>query len=756
MSHVHSNRTWLQAGFAVVLAAALSIPLYLPGCSPADGGNQNTNTNGNDNDNGNMSTMTIRQDTTMETLTVGAAEMLAVENGAVVTVTGDATVDGRMMAIDNLLTLKVDGDLVIGGTLTAMRDDAVVSDDTPFRDHPVGVHIIAAGAVTFGAAAAIKTNGSVVLTDDEGVLAMTPQEQFDQVEDVSGDELTTLVPLPPDNPAFDEPAPAARVRGSRGALPPVVISGVWPDPTGPAPAGDRPVIVFRFNGNRDLNLMDWTVNGPPAPDGADADPMNNTPPRPGKNGLRLNIWNNGGAINVQDVVFNLADGGDGGNDVSTCGTATGEDGGNSGNFRMTASGGINFNGPVTINPGRSGDGGSATVNKGAAGAAGCPGDTGDGATATGGDGADNRKRIFARGNVNGLANITLGDVIAGSGGPAMANACDGGPGLPCCDGGPGGGATATGGDGGEASLSISGLPLTPGDVIGGDGGDATAAGGDGGLGGSCKFLDGGDGGAGGAATAASGAGGNGSGGMASVGGDNGDATATGGSGGNGGDSGFGTPGGGGALGGAMTTAGAVGTGDTSGTAGPTDATDGIMGLPGGNLAVSILCIPIGNYVPGVPGPIDAGVFPGPVFDETLTTQLGTIEVEFVDTGGQFNYQLGANPAHVGIGDGRLDVRVSTLQSGAGSGVIGGLRIVPIQGFNINAKRPLEVRALNGAGEVVGQQTFDTIPDNFGRLEDPTVAALDALFNVDASVESFQILAPFDTFVTIYRIYLLDP
>ena len=69
-------------------------------------------------------------------------------------------------------------------------------------------------------------------------------------------------------------------------------------------------------------------------------------------------------------------------------------------------------------------------------------------------------RIFVRGNVAGVGNISIGAVTAGDGGAATATACDGGPGLPCCDGGPGGAASATGGKGGDASLNLGGSAIT--------------------------------------------------------------------------------------------------------------------------------------------------------------------------------------------------------------------------------------------------------------------------------------------------------
>ena len=129
--------------------------------------------------------------------------------------------------------------------------------------------------------------------------------------------------------------------------------------------------------------------------------------------MRLNIWNNSGAINiVNNVTLNLPAGGDGGAATADCADATGGNGGTSGNFRMTASGGIDLSsGTLTLNAGKGGDGGKATVVEGAAAASGCPGEDGDTATATGGIGADNKKRLYAKGNVSGIENVTIGPII---------------------------------------------------------------------------------------------------------------------------------------------------------------------------------------------------------------------------------------------------------------------------------------------------------------------------------------------------------
>lgn len=710
-----------------------------------------------------MADETISADRTVASFTVAAGAVTAIENNAVVTVTGDATIDGTLFAERGMLTLIVEGDLTINGALRANDSETDPGDDSgPLAQQPFGIHIILGdGTLTIGPSATLQSTGPIVITDDPTVLDQTANDLFDEVEDVSGDDLPTLVPLPDNENDNANGVPKTKlqpVQQGGAVLPPIVVGGTWPPVGAPAPRGDRPIVIFRFMGSRPLNLDGWTVNGPAAPNGAGADrgmdAGTNANGGNGKNGMRLNIRNNGGPINIVNrVELNLPNGGDGGAATAVCATARGGDGGNSGNFRMTAAGGIDIsNGTLVINPGRSGDGGAATVSEGAAGGPGCPGETGRAARAEGGDGHDNRKRLFVRGNVAGVANIEIGDVRAGDGGPATANACAGGEGIACCNGGLGGKGTAIGGDAGDASLNIAGLPVTTGMAIGGNGGPAEATGGDGGDGGPCKFGDGGDGGRGGDAEATGGSGGsatnNGMGGTMA--GNGGNAIATGGMGGDGGNAGLGEPGTGGAGGGAMANAGGAGPG---GMAGQATAIDGMMGADGGDITVTLFCIGLA-FVQDAPGPIPPDRYRGPVLAEDNTTELGSIDV-VLEPGTDVNYQRGQNPPHIGIGNGALVVDVASMQLTDGlPGIVNGLRITPLQGFGIDEANPLVVEALDATGEVIGMQAFGEIPQNFTNPANP--ASIDAIFDVEVSVDAFRVVAPDGTFVTILRVYLIDP
>lgn len=717
---------------------------------------------------GDVPSETYREDTTLESLTIASGDLHSVENNAVVTVTGDATIDGRIIAGNSRITLRVEGALIINGRIETGGDaPSDESLDQPLATQSVGVTLIVGeGAVTFGPTASISTRGHVVVTDDDSVLSETPRSLYDEVEEVGGDDLATLVPLPPDNSAFDDGGAPKLLDKlpvlQQGAGAPITIGGVWP-PAGAAPIpGDRPVVIFRFHGSRPLNLDGWTVNGPAAPPGENADqtenPSESATGSNGKNGMRLNIRNNGGPINiVNNVVLNLANGGDGGRASAACGSATGGAGGLSGNFRMTASDGIDLSqGTLTINAGRGGHGGAAEVEPGAAGANGCPGDDGDGGEALGGPGGDNRKRLLARGNIVGIENVIIGALSGGNGGNATALTCDGGDGDPCCDGGKGGDAEATGGKGGDASLNVSGLPVTVGDVTGGNGGNAAATGADGGDGGDCKFLDGGNGGDGGNAEATGGAGGGATntGGPAS-GGDGGTATATGGTGGDGGDSGFGVPGVGGAGGEAVAEGGEAGAGTTAGSAGADAATDGDPGTDGEEMDVVLYCIYIADFIGAIPGTIAPGEYTGSVTQVGSEATVGTITVEFLNVP-LAQYQSGGNPVpHIGIGNGTLRIDVTSFELLNGThGIIGGISVETLFGIGLSESSPLRLQALDANGELIGEGTFPEVPDNSQRPDE--AEAVSTQVEVDESVALFDIVAPSGSFVTIIRVYLLDP
>lgn len=757
------NHLRSRPALGAMVTTLLVISWTGPGCNIGGG---NSNGNHAANDNVIRPGETISSDMTVDSLTLREGESITVTNGAVITITGDLVLDGSIISTTGPVTLVIGGAATIGGGIRAVRDEPVTGDDTaPMSQQPTGIFVVVGhGGLTMGAAAVLETDGHTVITDDAEILDRSPRSLADELEDVGSDDLPTFVPLPPESDAFADTTSARTVRDrtrpplTRQAAPlaPILVSGVWPPDGAPPPATDQPIVILRFHGPRDVFIVDWRVHGPPAPAGAANDqsgsPGSNATGGKGKNGLTLNIRNNGGPINVQgDVTLILSDGGDGAAATAVCATATGGDGGKPGNFRMTAAGGIDLTlADLTIVPGRGGNGGAAVVRAGARGASGCGGQDGGDAIAQGGRGADHRKALFVRGNISGLENVTIAAVIAGNGGPATATACDGGDGDECCAAGMGGDAVATGGRGGDASIDVKGLPVTVGDCVGGTGGNATATGGNGGKGGDCKFEDGGDGGDGGDATAAGGAGGSATGGTA-IGGNGGRATATGGNGGDSGGSALGEPGFEGFGGFGTATGGAGGAPD--GAAGTPVQSDGRDGSEGSSPELVVFCFPV-VVIPHQNGAIAAGAYEGPLVNPQNDEVVGSLTIRLQEQAGA-EYSRGQNPDHIGIENGILEIDMTSL---TGAGVdpsrIAGIRIAPLYATGISNKSPLRVEARDADGFVLGSQLFDSVPDNQNNPEEPST--LEAIFNAPGSIALLRIVVPEGAFVTIIEFCLIDP
>lgn len=229
---------------------------------------------------------------------------------------------------------------------------------------------------------------------------------------------------------------------------------------------------------------------------------------------------NGGDLTVEaqgDITFNgqgggttvrLSSGGKGGDatvlgrDPGGSATAEGGAGGDGGNVRVEATGGISVSpGGLTLLVGVGGAGGEAVANAGNGLDAGVGAATdGGSATATGGAGGSSIEgQLRAAGNVTGLGNISVAGGDGGFGGDATAVGGKGGDGnLDFPHGADGGAMAANGGAGGEArARSPSGTPLG----VSGNGGNIRLVGGRGGEGANrCSIPDsggvGGDGGRG--------------------------------------------------------------------------------------------------------------------------------------------------------------------------------------------------------------------------------------------------------------------
>lgn len=468
-------------------------------------------------------------DTTIEgNLDISRSQTVVLKNGVQLSVKGDATIGGTVRCEGGSLRLVVDGTLSADGALRCADGD---------------VHIVARGPVAFSKEATVASSGSVQVVRDTGSLALDDaalEALYSETGEDSGAG-TRIGPMIEGGrigggvsrktsqtlvrSAFGEAAlsfmnvaEAQTARDKEGnPIPGVVISGTWTvGEGGPPPSGvevqtpdkkiKKIILNFAFGADRDVMLQNFRLVGPKGRSGeSDEGKSCNAKGSDGENAFRFRVKARN--ITLDEFRLELGDGGDGGasETIKDCdpGIARGGNGGEAGNFKMTAEGEIRIN-SLHIVPGRGGFGGSAIAH-GKDGESACPGKKGGDAIATGGDGGKNKKELAAAGAVQGIGNVTIDPVVGGYGGSAKANPGKGGNGSACkCAGGLGGKGTARGGQGGDASLSgISGASQ------GGDGGSAGSRGGTGGEGGMCALdqATGGNGGKGGDAKSTGGAGG---------------------------------------------------------------------------------------------------------------------------------------------------------------------------------------------------------------------------------------------------------
>lgn len=445
-------------------------------------------------------------DNDFETFDVGGGITVTLSGGTVVRVVGAANVAGTITGNCTPLNLVAGGAVTLTGTVDNGCTDAAQAAD---------LRIVSGGALTL-TGTQVTSSGSVDITNDSTLT----DDDFD---------LT---------PAFryGSTPPRAAVQGSG----PCVADGSTFTPTPP----NRPNGVDGTNGGDGSDGHRWAltcngdgvitggtrVSGQGAGNGFGGDVTGGA----GDSDLDEQGGDGGdaGRLDVRvtgkldfppnaAVRFVLGNGGDGGSRTVTAtapsgnATATGGDGGESGTLRVSANGGITIGpGGIIIEPGTPGTGGNAIAVAGdgtdAGAAAATPGGT---ATATAGEGGDSpRARLRSRGNVTGLANVTVLDAPGGVGGDARATGGKGGDGNEMFPpGADGGGMTATAGEGGEARATGTGdAPIG----IGGMGGSAFIFRGLGGIGwNGCSVMPhkaGGDGGKGGNGSVTSGEGGDGS------------------------------------------------------------------------------------------------------------------------------------------------------------------------------------------------------------------------------------------------------
>lgn len=483
---------------------------------------------------------TISADTTVHgDYSVAAGKKVILEKGAVLTVDGNATIQGELSCQDGLLNLVVKGNLDVEGKLTCHSGNNGVS----------GIAAVINGSVVIGARSEISSDGSVQFAQSEQSLATSP----DQIEKLYADAATpggsgqvigplgegrAQASLPAAQNNFAVASTAQRVgffsiAQARAADTTVVVGGKITVPT-PRP-GVRQIVVLNFPDATKLEIKDFELSGPAGRDGqSDIGKSCNARGKDGEDAFRFLAYANN--LTVNNFTLNLGAGGNGGNAETSnaCdpGMAQGGAGGKGGNFKMVAGNNFQITGAFIVNPGKGGNGGQAIAH----GKDGGPSEKGGDATATGGKGADNNKQLGIAGTVAGTENVQIGSLIGGDGGNATANPGKGGDGQGCGKvGGDGGKGTATAGKGGDAKLTLAGAAgRTPGaQDLGGKGGEADSHGGQAGNGGSCgPEGPGGNGGKGGDAKATKGPGGVGT---TSNGADGAVKNETGGNGGNGGD-----------------------------------------------------------------------------------------------------------------------------------------------------------------------------------------------------------------------------
>lgn len=470
-------------------------------------------------------------------------------DGAIVwTVNGDFTCLGEIDLRDAGFTVRivVEGNAVLSCEILLPPDGdppagGLAAGSPAIVDPPSVLEVVVGGRISIGDGFSPFGTGSVHITDDATMLKTPSEYDTDATTDDPtcgdvGDPTCDLFMPPPDTtpptalsapPASAPPAPQAShcVPGAphnlSGTLAPMPAQQNLPQ--GSPTAGPIVVAVWvecdviwgeDANGNpvpATINPPTWNArpdkvkdtSGDPAPGPATETGAN------GRKGLTLNVRTNGKMTFRGVTTWNLMDGGDGQCAVVTGAgaTATGGNGGKSGNMKARAGGGFDFSaGSLLINPGVGGSGGCA-VATGIDGVVGCPGTPGFSAVATGGDGGENRKKMTVRG-FDPTDNISMGPLTGGIGGDATATGGKGGDGQdgpPGCDGGLGAPASATGGKGGNVSYSYSGPGAIAAPILtGGDGGDSISDSGRGGHGGDWIPFNGGSGANGGDSTAVGG------------------------------------------------------------------------------------------------------------------------------------------------------------------------------------------------------------------------------------------------------------
>lgn len=468
----------------------------------------------------------VTQSTTFQNeLSIAASEALVINNSATpsattITVNGPFVCRGPLEILNDNTSVTV----VVSGSATLACPVRFAGDSANNK-----LTIVASGAIEVSDGFGAPSSGHVIVTDDDSLIRSPDTYLSDAVTD---DGSTPSIMPASDNQAASVPLPglaaAAPARLHAMAADCAVVGthrlrGRLAPPAhrrliGPESGTTGVVLATWFK--CDVEVRDVNVE-PPQWDTPSPANQPETTARRGRKGLTLNLRSNGKVKFAGQSTFHLMDGGRGQSKTvyGNPAVATAGDGGESGDLKIAAPGGIEFATGATLRivPGRGGDGGDANAI-GDAGSNGCPGLSGGAATATGGRGADSKKLLRARG-FDPTGKVLIDDVIGGNGGAAVATAGNGGNGNPGqCSGGAGGEATAQGGRGGDATFRYVGTGTVDAVKRAGHGGLARAVSGTGGNGGdrTSRCDLGGNGGRGGNGTARGGAGGGGTGAVAGL------------------------------------------------------------------------------------------------------------------------------------------------------------------------------------------------------------------------------------------------
>ena len=483
----------------------------------------------------------------------------AIVEGGRLTVNGNLRITGALVCKETPLNIIVNGAIKVDGVLGCGIGENM-SDATRSSN---AITLVATDGIQFGNDAVVVANGTVQIVSSPDRLVMSEGALDALYEETGKNEgkgtrigpfvaegVTQQVAVIPSGDSSRKislitEAHAQEPRDKDGkSVPNIVIGGTWHIGDGATPPEgieipgvpqDIKKIVLNFDFGQDGNvaLENFHLVGPDGREGRSTIGEGCAVQGDrGEDAFRFRM--KAGNIHLNNFRLELGDGGVGGTaetlkDCDPVARATGGDGGEAGNFKMTAEGTIEIV-SFHVVPGVGGNGGNATAY-GKDGTDACPGKKGADANAIAGKGGNNKKELSALGSVAGISNVSIDQVDGGWGGQAVASPGKGGNGTGCkCAGGKGGNAEATGGLGGDASVKLVGAT---GVENGGAGGNADAHGGDGGAGGMCELKPtGGNGGGGGGAVAKAGKGGKG------TSGDGAEGTVideTGGNGGNGGD-----------------------------------------------------------------------------------------------------------------------------------------------------------------------------------------------------------------------------